>query len=50
MSKIPYFVPNITKEDIFNVSKVLKSRWIAPGKILNKLESKSRADFINLTI
>ena len=40
MSKIPYFVPNITKEDIFNVSKVLKSRWIAPGKILNKLESK----------
>jgi perosamine synthetase len=38
MSKIPYFVPNITKKDILNVTNVLKSKWISPGKILTKLE------------
>jgi len=40
MSKIPYFVPTISKNEIKNVQKVLKSKWISAGGILKKLENE----------
>jgi dTDP-4-amino-4,6-dideoxygalactose transaminase len=38
MSKISYFTPQITKEDINKVSKTLSSKWISTGQEVLKLE------------
>ena len=44
---VPYFLPEINKEEIINVSKVLRSKWLTMGRITFDFERKFEKFLVN---